>query len=39
MPSRGIVATKQDWIDLIGVYRVVTRARTGWRFTGLEWSR
>lgn len=31
--------TRQDWIDLIGIYRVVVRARTGWRFTSLEWTR
>lgn len=31
--------TKQDWIDLIGVYRTVVRARTGHRFRSLEWAR
>lgn len=30
--------SKQDWIDLIGLYRVITRARTGWRFVSLEWA-
>lgn len=32
-------ATQQDWIDLIGLYRVIVRARTGWRFTSLEWAK
>lgn len=30
--------TTQDWIDLIGVYRCVVRARTGWRFTSTAWA-
>lgn len=30
--------SKQDWIDLVGVYRVVVRARTGWRFTSTRWA-
>lgn len=31
--------SKQDWIDLIGTYRVIVRARTGWRFTSVMWAR
>jgi len=35
--------TKADWIELVGIYRVIyrviVRARTGWRFTSLEWTR
>lgn len=30
--------TKQDWVDLVGVYRVIVRARTGHRFASLEWA-
>jgi hypothetical protein len=30
--------TTQDWIDLIGVYRCVVRARTGWRFTSTAFA-
>lgn len=31
--------TKEDIIDLIAIYRVIVRARTGWRFRSLEWAR
>lgn len=31
-------ATKQDWIDLVGLYRVLVRANSGIRFTGLAWA-
>jgi hypothetical protein len=32
-------AQKADWINYIGLMRVIVRARTGWRFKSLEWTR
>lgn len=29
---------KDDWIEYIGLMRVIVRARTGWRFSSLEWA-
>lgn len=34
-----MTATKQDWIELIGLYRVLVRANSGIRFASLEWTR
>ena len=30
--------SRQDWIDYIGVMRVIVRARTGWRFKSTRWA-